>query len=366
MDQEGGEDGPGLRFFPGWRNEVTTGVDNRSLNLPPDMKFNDGNIVTIVFYSILMVFSAVGNITVLSIIVKRRRTSTSRINTMLIHLAIADLMVTFLMMPLEIIWAATVTWWAGDTACRITAFFRIFGLYLSSFILICISIDRYFAVLKPMNLSDVDRRGKVMLTFAWVSSILCSFPQILVFHVERHPLYPWYEQCVTFNAFHTRAQELGYYFFCMFMMYTLPLLVIVFSYASILAEIYRRSREPLNDRFRRSSLGFLGRARSRTLKMTITIVVVFLVCWTPYYVMCVWHWIFPESAQHVDLRIQKALFLFACTNSCMNPIVYGAYNIRTRRRDPGQVRPRSTSSAAVTCTTDMRLPALSISLRNVE
>ncbi|XP_054277217.1 adipokinetic hormone/corazonin-related peptide receptor variant I-like [Macrosteles quadrilineatus] len=349
---------PTFGFFPDWRN--ISGYE-----IPIDMRFNAGHVVSIVFYSILFVFSAIGNITVLSIILRRRRNSSSRINTMLMHLAIADLLVTFLMMPLEIVWAATVAWWAGDVACRITAFFRIFGLYLSSFVLICISIDRYFAVLKPMNLSDVDRRGKVMLTCAWVGSTICSTPQAFVFHVENHPNVTWYHQCVHFGAFSSPTHELAYFFFGMIMMYGLPLLVIIFSYASILGEIYRRSREP-GEGFRRSSLGFLGRAKSRTLKMTITIVFVFFVCWTPYYVMCVWHWLFPASAKDVDQRVQRGLFLFACTNSCMNPIVYGAFNIRTRRRTPGQVRGRSVSSTAITCATDIRLPALSISLRNVE
>lgn len=46
-------------------------------------------------------------------------------------------------MPLEIGWAATVEWKAGDSMCRIMAFFRTFGLYLSSFVLVCISLDRY-------------------------------------------------------------------------------------------------------------------------------------------------------------------------------------------------------------------------------
>lgn len=50
--------------------------------------------------------------------------------------------VTFLTMPLEIGWASTVSWEAGDAMCRIMAFFRTFGLYLSSFVLICISVDR--------------------------------------------------------------------------------------------------------------------------------------------------------------------------------------------------------------------------------
>lgn len=46
------------------------------------------------------------------------------------------------MMPLEIGWSITVSWEAGDAMCRIMAFFRIFGLYLSSFVIVCISIDR--------------------------------------------------------------------------------------------------------------------------------------------------------------------------------------------------------------------------------
>ena len=52
------------------------------------------------------------------------------------------LQVTFLMMPLEIGWNATVSWHGGDFLCRICAFFRIFGLFLSSNIVMCISIDR--------------------------------------------------------------------------------------------------------------------------------------------------------------------------------------------------------------------------------
>lgn len=46
------------------------------------------------------------------------------------------------MMPLEIGWAATVEWEAGAAACRVMSFFRIFGLYLSVFVLVCLAIDR--------------------------------------------------------------------------------------------------------------------------------------------------------------------------------------------------------------------------------
>ncbi|XP_065167318.1 adipokinetic hormone/corazonin-related peptide receptor variant I-like [Atheta coriaria] len=359
--------------------------------LPIDMRFNDGHMLSIVVYSVLMVFSAIGNLTVLVLILRRRRKTPSRINTTLMHLAIADLLVTFLMMPLEIGWAYTVSWKAGDAMCRIMAFFRTFGLYLSSFILVCISMDRYYAVLKPLHLTELDKRGKFMLSAAWMGATICSVPQMLVFHVEAHPNITWYEQCITYNVLPSYTHEVLYSVFGMVMMYTFPLVVIIFSYASILIEIYKRTRTNMGaDRIRRSSLGFLGRAKIRTLKMTIIIVLVFFVCWTPYYVMMLWYWYDRDTAMHVDQRIQRGLFLFACTNSCMNPIVYGAFNIRARRAGT-QVRPRlhtvnSRQSGMLVATVgpntfttlnnnhrhqtnndaERRLPTLEISLKNLE
>lgn len=86
----------------------------------------------------------------------------------------------------------------------------------------------------------------------------------------------------------------------------------------------------LLERFRRSNDDVLSRAKKRTLKMTITIVIVFIICWTPYYIICMWYWIDKSSIDEVSSLIRKGLFIFACTNSCMNPIVYGAFNIRGR------------------------------------
>ncbi|XP_062707703.1 adipokinetic hormone/corazonin-related peptide receptor variant I-like isoform X3 [Aedes albopictus] len=316
-----------------FENDTWYGTNNSnwSTPLPIDMQFNDGHRLQIAVYSVLMIISAIGNITVLALLIKRRLKSHSRIDMMLTHLAIADLLVTFLMMPLEIGWAATVQWRAGDIMCRVMAFFRTFGLHLSSFVLVCISVDRYYAVLQPLNLSK--SRGKIMIVIAWAMAILCSAPQPFIFHVEVHPNHTWYEQCVTYNTFSNDNYHTVYNILVMMFMYALPLLTIICSYASIYMEIFRHSRMPNSgEGFRRSSIDVLGRAKRRTLKMTITIVMAFVICWTPYYVMSIWYWLDQKSAENVDQRVQKGLFLFACTNSCMNPIVYGIYNVKLRKK----------------------------------
>lgn len=77
-----------------------------------------------------------------------------------------------------------------------------------------------------------------------------------------------------------------------------------------------------------------------------------------------------ESAKEVDQRLQKGLFMFACANSCMNPVVYGAFNIRARR-GAAQVRPRLNTLNTVqtrvsTPVDDKRISALEISLKPLE
>ena len=74
-------------------------------------------------------------------------------------------------------------------------------------------------------------------------------------------------------------------------MYALPLCVFLFTYGSIIYEIVKRTRQETEtdaDGMRRLTGGTLGRARIKTIKMTICIVGVFVLCWTPYYVMSVW------------------------------------------------------------------------------
>ncbi|GAB6026574.1 hypothetical protein CHUAL_012989 [Chamberlinius hualienensis] len=146
-------------------------------SLPPNLTFNQDIFVGITAYTVLFVIAAVGNLTVF-VSLFRNRHRKSRINLMIMHLAIADLIVTFVIIPLEIGWRITIQWVAGDVACKILLFFRAFGLYLSSMVLVCISLDRYFAILHPLKVNDAQRRGKIMLAFAWIISVVFSTPQL--------------------------------------------------------------------------------------------------------------------------------------------------------------------------------------------
>ena len=129
---------------------LTQGVTGNEL--PPSLGFDDNALTDIIVYSVLFVIAAAGNLTVF-ITLCRNRHRKSRVNLMIMHLAAADLMVTLINFPLEVGWRATTQWLAGNLACKMFQFMRAFGLYLSSLVLVCISLDRYFAIVHPLKVS---------------------------------------------------------------------------------------------------------------------------------------------------------------------------------------------------------------------
>lgn len=155
--------------------------------LPREMTFTSDNLMSVISYCCLFVIAAIGNLTVF-ITLFRTRKRKSRVNCFIMHLALADLTVTFIMLPLETAWHIVVAWYAGEFACRLLMFCRAFGFYLSSFVLVTISLDRYFSIVHPLSIHDADKRGKLFLIFAWLLSAAASLPQVRSFLSKTSPL----------------------------------------------------------------------------------------------------------------------------------------------------------------------------------
>ena len=69
----------------------------------------------------------------------------------------------------------------------------------------------------------------------------------------------------------------------------------------------------------------MERARKNTLKMTISIVVTFVLCWTPYAVIVMWYQIHWSSAEAIPGWLTSALFIFAFSSSCLNPFLHSRH-----------------------------------------
>jgi len=55
---------------------------------------------------------------------------------------------------------------------------QVFGLYLSTYIVVIISIDRCIAILDPISKNRGPHRVKIMIGIAWILSAVFSLPQV--------------------------------------------------------------------------------------------------------------------------------------------------------------------------------------------
>lgn len=128
---------------------------------------------------VLFVFAAISNLSVLISVTRGRgRRLASHLRPLIGSLASADLVMTFVVMPLDAIWNITVQWYAGDAMCKLLCFLKLFAMHSSAFILVVVSLDRHHAILHPLEALDAGRRNKKMLLAAWILSLLLASPQV--------------------------------------------------------------------------------------------------------------------------------------------------------------------------------------------
>uniref|UniRef100_H3BAC0 Type II GnRH receptor n=1 Tax=Latimeria chalumnae TaxID=7897 RepID=H3BAC0_LATCH len=279
-------------------------------------------IVTFCFFFM----AACSNLAVLYSVTKKRRKSHIRI--LILSLTIADLMITFIVMPLDAIWNTTVQWYAGDMACKVLNFLKLFAMYSSALVLVVISLDRHSAILNPFSFAGASHRNKIMLSIAWVTSVLLASPQLFIFrlHTVKNENFT---QCVTYGSFKKHWQETVYNMFTFTTLYITPLTVMMICYARILWEISKQMKDDKKNSgeaaLARSKSDHFSKARMKTLKMTIVIVASFIVCWTPYYLLGLWYWFQPGMIQKTPEYVNHTLFLFGLLHTCSDPIIYGLY-----------------------------------------
>ncbi|KAK7891336.1 hypothetical protein WMY93_023299 [Mugilogobius chulae] len=253
----------------------------------------------------------------------------SHVRILIMNLTVADLLVTFIVMPLDAVWNITVQWQAGDFACRLLMFLKLVAMYSCAFVTVVISLDRQSAILNPLGISEAKRKSKIMLAAAWSMSVVLSLPQMFIFHAVTITEPELFTQCTTHGSFVWRWQETLYNLFTFACLFLLPLVIMICCYTRILVQI--SSRMLSRDVHLRRSHNNIPRARMRTLKMSIVIVSSFIVCWTPYYLLGLWYWLYPEDMEEtVSHSLTHMLFIFGLFNACLDPITYGLFTVRLR------------------------------------
>lgn len=97
-------------------------TDNVTLLEAPT--FTTSSLTKTIVFGVMFVVSFIGNLATL-VQMKRLRNWKSTFKTLIINLALADLLVAFFCIAGEAAWAATVQWLAGDIMCKFVKYMQV-------------------------------------------------------------------------------------------------------------------------------------------------------------------------------------------------------------------------------------------------
>ncbi|XP_042553627.1 neuromedin-U receptor 2 [Dipodomys spectabilis] len=284
-------------------------------------------------YSLIFLVGMVGNLLVCLVIV-RHQTMKTPTNYYLFSLAISDLLVLLLGMPLE-----TYEMWHnypflfGPLGCYFkTALFETV-CFASILSVTMVSVERYVAIVHPFRakLDSTRRRALRILSIIWIFSIIFSLPNtsihgIKVHHFPNGSLVPGSATCAVIRPlwiYNSIIQVTSFLF------YVLPMALISVLY--FLMGLRLKKDESLEAE--EMTVNIHRPSRKPVTKMLFVLVLVFAVCWTPFHIdrlffSFVEEWTESLAAAFNLIHVVSGVFFYL--SSAVNPIIYNLLSRRFR------------------------------------
>ena len=244
------------------------------------------NALLVFAYSVLSVIAIFGNSMVCYVILKNKRLHTPT-NFFLTNLAVADLLVTGLNVPFNIMRHVMYDWPFGETLCHLNNFSLMVSTYVSTYTLTAIALDRHRVVLKPLSRRMSKTLAAVLLLLIWVLAVLLSLPfgiyttvqqRSLVLEEDGEVVVEVVRRCR--NQYPSPPARFGQYLtvITFLLQYCVPLTLIGVAYGRIVQSLWSRTHVGAVTANQQQSQ---ARAKRKSIKLLIAVVVVFALCWLP-------------------------------------------------------------------------------------
>ncbi|GLV36012.1 5-hydroxytryptamine (serotonin) receptor 1B [Carabus blaptoides fortunei] len=215
-------------WMNGWENATTT-LDAATMEL---LRMTG----TAIILAILILATVIGNMFVIAAILLERNLQNVA-NYLILSLAVADLLVACLVMPLGAVYEVNRQWSLGPELCDMWTSSDVLCCTASILHLVAIATDRYWAVtnIDYIHQRTAKRIGIMILVVWFVSFLVCIAPLL----GWKDPLW---ERRVVEEHQCLVSQDLGYQIFATASSFYLPLLVILILYWRIFQTARKRIR----------------------------------------------------------------------------------------------------------------------------
>ena len=183
-------------------------------------------------------------------------------------------------------------------------------LTVSTYNLVAISVERYFATCQPVRHrnSFSNRLVKMIMVAAWICGWLSNSNGLPTTHnINGVCKIIWPSRIVQIVV----AFFIGYS-----IVIFIPLGVIIFSYTKIILELRKRSKARVGNN-NQDARNILTRANINVIKTLIVVAIFFVICWTPVSINYALY-----NLGLIDNFVNPTFDAIVVLNLCVNPFIY--------------------------------------------
>ena len=330
------------------------GADLMGFPTENDPRTGGAIVVQASFLVVVILSSVLGNVLIL-LAIYRNRSLRCITSVFVANLAVADLLLAVTGMPFTLVSSITYDWIFGGVWCKINGMINSSFCIASMLSLAAVSIDRYFAIMKPLRYINImtARTASFLVAGVWGQSLLCAFL----------PIFGWASYTYITNESICTADwrsNISYTLFIFGACFFAPLTVMAYCYYHILRAARKQSKSVIpvvgelkGDTLRTAVAISVTYSKSqkakaadikenvrreheakekflRETKAAKTLLIVmgtFIFCWLPHFIgmTCL---LFPTC--HWPDEFFATTTWLAMANSGCNPIIYGVMNKKFR------------------------------------
>ncbi|XP_073685310.1 trace amine-associated receptor 13c-like [Garra rufa] len=268
-----------------------------------------------VFFSVLSAWTVFLNLLVIISISHFKKLHTPT-NLIILSLAVADLFVGLIVMPIQAITLIETCWYFGNTFCGLYSMFIAMLLSVSLSNLVLIAVDRYVAVCHPLLYPQKITMTKTLISIclSWVCSTTYNIAFVITngyFDISRRTAL-CYGECSIMMGFAWSVIDL-------IMCFIFPCILIITLYLRIFYVVHQQVKviNTLMKGDKSVNEGSVRRKSESKAALTLGIIVtVYLLCWIPYYIC---------SLSVIASTVINLLTWVVYMNSGLNPMVYALF-----------------------------------------
>ncbi|XP_055381731.1 neuropeptide Y receptor type 2-like [Condylostylus longicornis] len=322
--------------YTNWDNEHT--IENKTLvknNGPTNITdLMDNTAIQIIFgslYTSIFILGIFGNFLVCYVVFSNKSMLTVT-NLFISNLALSDIMLCILAIPFTPLYTFLKEWIFGKVLCHVVPYSQGCSVYISTFTLTAIAIDRFFVIIYPFHPRMKISSCVSIIIIIWILALVLTLP----FGLFRH-VYTDTDDITGLNttyceeAWPTEHIRKVFGSITSALQFVLPFLIISFCYIAVSLQLAGRARAKPGTKTSRREEVDRDRKR-RTNRMLIAMVAIFGFSWLPINVVNILNDFYAKTD---DWKYYNLIFFIAhsiaMSSTCYNPFLYAWLNENFRK-----------------------------------